>query len=121
MTEFKATKLPKNAELLQQLADSRLIGQPTDELTASLISISTHALQKTSYIHLTNKDEIVNDAIVVMLRTWDCFDPTKSSNPFAFFHTIAISAAIQYISREKREQRLKEDYAIVEQIARETE
>jgi hypothetical protein len=113
--------IPSNPELLIQLAESRAVGYPTSELVTSMLAIATASARTPPYDTYAFEDERINEATFQLLRSWSVFKPNLSDNPLEYFQIVAISASIQHICKERNESQLKEDYDVVEQIAREAE
>ena len=69
---------------------------------------------KPNFINYTYRDEMMSDGIENCLQYFDNFDPTKSSNPFAYFTQIVYFAFLRRISKEKKQLYVK--YKATEQI-----
>ena len=52
------------------------------------IKIATHLSYKSNFINYTFRDDMVSDGIENCLTAVAKFDPTKSSNPFAYLHKL---------------------------------
>lgn len=72
-----------------------------------LLKIATHLSYKPNFINYTFKDEMISDGIENCLMYIDNFDPSKSSNPFAYFTTIIGYAFIRRIQKEKKQTLIK--------------
>ena len=57
---------------------------------------------KPNFINYTYRDEMVSDGIENCLMYFENFDPTKSSNPFAYFTQIIYYAFLRRIQKEKK-------------------
>ena len=69
---------------------------------------------KPNFINYTYRDEMMSDGIENCLQYFDNFDPTKSSNPFAYFTQIVYFAFLRRISKEKKQLYVK--YKATEQF-----
>jgi len=78
------------------------------------IKIATHLSYKSNFINYTFKDDMVSDGIENCLTAATKFDPTKSSNPFAYYTQIIYFAFIRRIQKEKKHQATK--YKIIENL-----
>jgi hypothetical protein len=58
---------------------------------------------KPNFINYTYRDEMVSDGIENCLMYFENFDPTKSSNPFAYFTQIIYFAFLRRIQKEKKQ------------------
>ena len=78
------------------------------------IKISTHLSYKSNFINYTFKDDMISDGIENCLTAVAKFDPSKSSNPFAYYTQIVYFAFIRRIQKEKKQQATK--YKIIENL-----
>jgi len=74
------------------------------------VKIANHLAYKSNFINYTYRDEMILDAIENCITYIDNFDPTKSSNPFAYFTQISYYAFVRRIIREKKHQDTKNRY-----------
>ena len=65
-------------------------------------------MAKKKTIHYTYREEMISDGIENCLQYIDRFDPAKSSNPFAYFTQIIYYAFVRRITKEKKQQMIKE-------------
>lgn len=72
-----------------------------------LLLIATRLSYKPNFINYTYREEMISDGIENCLMYIDNFDPTKSSNPFAYFTTIISYAFIRRIQKEKKQTLIK--------------
>jgi len=78
------------------------------------IKIATHLSYKSNFINYTFKDDMISDGIENCLTAVAKFDPSKSSNPFAYYTQIVYFAFIRRIQKEKKQQATK--YKIIENM-----
>lgn len=78
------------------------------------IKIATHLSYKSNFINYTFRDDMISDGIENCLTAATKFDPTKSSNPFAYYTQIIYFAFIRRIQKEKKHQATK--YKIIENL-----
>jgi len=78
------------------------------------IKIATHLSYKSNFINYTFKDDMISDGIENCLTAVAKFDPSKSSNPFAYYTQIIYFAFIRRIQKEKKQQATK--YKLIENI-----
>jgi hypothetical protein len=75
---------------------------------------------KPNFINYTYRDEMVSDGIENCLMYFANFDPTKSSNPFAYFTQIIYFAFLRRIQKEKKQLYVKykatEMYGILDEF-----
>ena len=58
---------------------------------------------KPNFINYTYRDEMISDGIENCLMYFENFDPTKSTNPFAYFTQIIYYAFLRRIQKEKKQ------------------
>lgn len=124
-TEGTTTKQPKagahyvdNKKFYEALVEYR---KQIDEATAKgeeipivpnyigecFVKIATHLSYKANFINYTFKDDMISDGIENCLTAVAKFDPTKSTNPFAYYTQIIYFAFIRRIQKEKKQQETK--------------
>ena len=82
------------------------------------LKIATHLSYKANFINYTYRDDMISDGIENCLVAVDKFDPSKSSNPFAYYTQIIYFAFVRRIQKEKKQQATK--YKMLENIDFET-
>lgn len=78
------------------------------------LKIATHLSYKANFINYTYRDDMISDGIENCLVAVDKFDPSKSSNPFAYYTQIIYYAFVRRIQKEKKQQATK--YKMLENI-----
>ena len=78
------------------------------------VKIATHLSYKSNFINYTFRDDMISDGIENCLTAAAKFDPSKSSNPFAYYTQIIYFAFIRRIQKEKKHQATK--YKIIENL-----
>jgi hypothetical protein len=78
------------------------------------IKIATHLSYKSNFINYTLKDDMISDGIENCLTAVVKFDPSKGSNPFAYYTQIIYFAFIRRIQKEKKQQATK--YKLIENM-----
>lgn len=71
------------------------------------VKIATHLSYKANFINYTFKDDMISDGIENCLTAVAKFDPSKSTNPFAYYTQIIYFAFIRRIQKEKKQQSTK--------------
>jgi DNA-directed RNA polymerase specialized sigma24 family protein len=51
-------------------------------------------------------------AMMMLVRTWNSFNPEKSNNPFAFFTQCIKHSFIQYLNQEKKQRTIRDDLLV---------
>jgi DNA-directed RNA polymerase specialized sigma subunit len=105
-------------EFKQQVDDSKAKGleKPivSNYLGECFLKIATHLSYKANFINYTYRDDMISDGIENCLVAVDKFDPSKSSNPFAYYTQIIYFAFVRRIQKEKKQQATK--YKMLENI-----
>ena len=95
-------------------ANGRPQPQVPNYIGECFIKIATHLSYKSNFINYTFKDDMISDGIENCLTAVAKFDPSKSSNPFAYYTQIIYFAFIRRIQKEKKQQATK--YKMIENI-----
>lgn len=79
-------------------------GIPTDKIGLMIYKIANGLSHRPNFINYSFRDEMVNDAIVNMLKALNGkkFDPTRGYNPFSYFTCIAFHTFCTRIKKEKK-------------------
>jgi len=99
-------------ERKQLLKDAEESGEPKPQISNYLgeciLKIANHLSYRPNFINYTYRDEMISDGIENSLQYIDNFDPEKSKNPFAYFTQIIYFAFIRRITKEKKQQKIKD-------------
>ena len=99
-------------ERKEQIKEAEGMGDPKPQITNYLgeciLKISNHLSYRPNFINYTYKEEMISDGIENSLQYIDNFDPEKSKNPFAYFTQIIYYAFVRRITKEKKQQMIKE-------------
>lgn len=72
----------------------------------------TFVCRRSGYVYVTGNtynDDMQSYAMLMLVKTWDSFDPAKSSNPFAFFTQCIKNSFIQYLKVEKKQRDIRDE------------
>jgi hypothetical protein len=111
---MKKTEYINNKEFLNEMIKYRQAvrkakrnGDPKpkipDYVAISFMKIAENLSHKQNFLSYSFRDEMVADAIENCVMYVDNFDPSKSSNPFAYFTQIVYYAFIRRIQKEKKQ------------------
>jgi hypothetical protein len=114
MSEKKPKHYINNADFLAALVEYRKL---CDEAKSNgkedpripnyigecFLKIAEHLSRKPNFISYSFRDEMISDGIENCLMYFRNFDPTKSSNPFAYFTQIIYFAFLRRIMKEKKQ------------------
>ena len=90
----------------EELGESK--PQITNYLGECILKIANHLSYRPNFINYTYRDEMISDGIENSLMYIDNFDPEKSRNPFAYFTQIIYFAFVRRITKEKKQQKIKD-------------
>jgi len=86
---------------------AKRLGQPKPQIpryvAECFMKIAENLSHKPNFLSYTFRDEMVADAIENCVMYVDNFDPSKSSNPFAYFTQITYYAFLRRIQKEKKQ------------------
>ena len=97
-----------NKLFLEEIAKSKKVGRPTDELALMWLNLVNRILIKPSYKQFANQGDYVQEAILNLCKNGLKFDEQKSQNPYAYFHTVIVGSFCQVNARENRQRKIRE-------------
>ncbi len=99
-------------ERKELLAEAEAADEPKPQISkylgSCILKIANHLSYRPNFINYTYREEMISDGIENCLQYIDKFDPEKSKNPFAYFTQIIYFAFIRRITKEKKQQSIKE-------------
>jgi len=89
----------------QCLAEGKDIPPLTNKIGAAIIQIATRRCNSWRFVGYSDswKEEMISNAIMLAAIHGHNFDPSKSSNAFAYLTAICNNAIVEQIKREKKE------------------
>ena len=94
-----------------QCARAKEKGEPRPPISnyigGCFLKIATHLSYKPNFVNYMFREDMICDGIENCLQYIDNFDPTKSSNPFAYFTQIIYYAFLRRIQKEKKQMEIK--------------
>lgn len=103
-----------NRELLAEVKKAKKKGEMSNELARMLQMLCSRYAKKGNFVNYTYNEDMQAYAMMMLVRTWNSFNPEKSSNPFAFFTQCIKNSFIQYLNQEKRQRNIR-DLVLVDQ------
>ena len=79
----------------------------TRYLGECFLKIATHLSYKPNFVNYMFREDMISDGIENCVQYINNFDPTKSSNPFAYFTQIVYFAFLRRIAKEKKQLEIK--------------
>lgn len=112
------TKPPKkalyltNKELLAEVINAKQKGVMTDKLATMLMMLTRKYAKKGNFVNYTYNEDMVSYALMMLVRTWNSFNPEKSNNPFAFYTQCIKNSFVQYLNQEKRQRNIRDELLV---------
>jgi hypothetical protein len=97
-----------NANLMEQIRISREKGGMTSLLGEYMMLLAERYSHNWNFAGYSFREDMVGFAVVNLCANWHKFDPSKSSNPFAFFTTAVYRSFLQYLSAEKKHREIRD-------------
>lgn len=113
-----APKKPKkvnylnNKDLFAEVMKSKEQGQMTDKLAHMLVLLCARYGRRGQFASYTYNEDMQAYARMMLVRTWNSFNPEKSRNPFAFFTQCIKNSFIQFLNSEKRHRNLRDELMV---------
>lgn len=109
MNETRSSKKNylNNKDLLIQVQKSKKQGTMTNELALMLQTLTRKYAKKGNFANYSYNEDMQAYALLMLCKTWNSFDETKSNNPFAFFTQCIKNSFIQYLNQERRVRDIK--------------
>jgi DNA-directed RNA polymerase specialized sigma subunit len=114
ITQAGKTIYLNNKELLAEVKRAKKKGQMTDLLARMLMLLCSKYAKKGNFINYSYNEDMQAYAMMMLVRTWNSFDPEKSNNPFAFFTQCIKNSFIQFLNQESRQRKIR-DLMLIDQ------
>lgn len=72
-----------------------------------ILKIANRLSHKANFINYSYRDDMILDGIENCMQCINSFDPSKSSNPFAYFTQVIYFAFLRRIAKEKKQSYIK--------------
>lgn len=97
-----------NRELLAEIKIAKEKGQLTDKLAMMLSLLCARYARKGNFVGYSYNDDMQSYAMLMLVKTWNSFNPDKGSNPFAFFTQCIKNSFRQYLNHEKKHRDIRD-------------
>lgn len=97
-----------NKELLAEVKKSKKEARMSDALAKMLQLLCSKYAKKGNFVNYSYNEDMQAYAMMMLVRTWNSFDPDKSNNPFAFFTQCVKNSFIQYLNQEQRQRDVRD-------------
>lgn len=101
LVEYKKSVVKAKENNLEKPRVNNYIGE-------CFLKIATHLSYRPNFINYMYRDDMICDGIENCIQYVDNFDPSKSTNPFAYFTQIVYFAFLRRIAKEKRQMDIKD-------------
>jgi len=103
-----------NRDLLSEVLLSKENDPPkmTDKLARMLMMLCSRYGRRANFANYTYNEDMQAYAMMMLVRTWNSFNPEKSNNPFAFFTQCVKNSFIQYLNSEKRHRVIRDELMV---------
>ena len=106
--EFLAAMIEWKESIREAESEGDEIPPITEYIGECFYKIATHLSYRPNFINYTYREEMIGDGIENCIQYAKNFDPEKSKNPFAYFTQIIYYAFLRRISKEKKQQTIKQ-------------
>ena len=105
-----------NKDLLAEVLKSKQNDPPkmTEKLAKMLQMLCARYGSRGQFAGYTYNEDMQAYAMMMLVRTWNSFNPEKSNNPFAFFTQCVKNSFIQYLNSEKRHRTIRDELMVNE-------
>lgn len=102
----------KNADLLAETIKSREQGHMTPRLAEMLMLLVSRYARKGNFSGYSYRDDMESHALLSLCKSWASFDPSKSSNAFAYYTTSVKRSFIQVLNAEKKHRDIRDSLLV---------
>ena len=97
-----------NKELLIEIKVAKEKGRMTDKLAAMLQLLCARYARKGNFVNYSYNNDMQSYAMLMLVKTWNSFNPDKGSNPFAFFTQCIKNSFRQYLNHERKHRDIRD-------------
>lgn len=102
-----------NKDLLAETIKSKEQEKMTDKLAHMLQTLTAKYGKKGNFANYTYNEDMQAYAMMMLARTWNAFNPEKSSNPFAFYTQCIKNSFIQFLNQERRQRDIRDSLLVM--------
>ena len=101
-----------NKDLLKEVIKSKEQNKMSDKLAHMLQTLTARYGKKGNFSGYTYNEDMQAYAMLMLVKTWNSFNPEKSNNPFAFFTQCIKNSFIQYLNQERRQRDVRDELLV---------
>lgn len=102
----------KNKDLLAEVISCKEQGKMSNRLAEMLTLLCDRYAMRGNFAGYTYNDDMRGFAMLMLVRTWDAFDPSKSPNAFAFYTQCIKHSFMQFLNNEKKQRDLRDELLV---------
>jgi DNA-directed RNA polymerase specialized sigma subunit len=106
-TEPKKNYL-NNKDMLEEIKISKKKKQMTPKLAKMLMLLCDKYSKHRFFVGYSYIDDMRSFAMLMLVKTWSSFDPSKSSNPFSFYTQCIHNSFIQFLNQERKQRNIRD-------------
>lgn len=110
----KSRNFLNNKDMLQAVIESKAQGKMNDTLAKMLMMLTKRYAKSANFRGYSFREDMESHALLQVMETWNRFDETRFSNPFAFYTQCIKNSFKQFLNKEKRQREIG-DILLVEQ------
>lgn len=108
-TRRRKSKYINKAVLLAATMKAKEQGHMTDELAKLLQLLTSQYGSAYRFASYSYNDDMQSYAMMMLVRTWDRFNPERSDNAFAFYTQCIKNSFKQYLKDEKKHRNVRDE------------
>jgi len=101
-----------NKDLLKQVILSKEQEKMTERLAHMLQTLCMRYAKRGQFAGYTFNEDMQAFAMMMIVRTWNAFNPEKSQNPFAFYTQCIKNSFRQFLNQEKRQRDIRDELLV---------
>jgi DNA-directed RNA polymerase specialized sigma subunit len=108
MVKKRKTNYLNNKDLYLEVILSKETGIMTDKLARMLQMLTAKYAKRWNFANYTYNDDMQAYAVYMLVKTWQCFDPSKSDNPFGYYTQAIKRSFFQFLNKEKDQRNIRD-------------
>lgn len=108
-TRKRKSKYIDKKELLAEVIHAREVGTMTDKLAKLLQLLTKQYATSARFASYSYNDDMQSYAMMMLVRTWNRFNPERSDNAFAFYTQCIKNSFKQYLKDEKKHRVVRDE------------
>jgi hypothetical protein len=101
-----------NKDLLAEIMKSKENNKMTDKLAHMLQTLVARYGKKGNFANYTYNEDMQAYAMLMLVNTWNSFNPEKSNNPFAFYTQCVKNSFFQFLNTERRQRDIRDELLV---------